>query len=78
MDSRAPPEKLRYTVIYYTCEAVKSADQLQEVINMADTCFRKTGMSHIFPKPHKYAIIESKKVLKKQHLKGEEKCRKSK
>ena len=36
MDSRAPPEKLRYTVIYYTCEAVKSADQLQEVINMAD------------------------------------------
>ena len=29
-------------------------------------------MSHIFPKPHKYAIIESKKVLKKQHLKGEE------
>ena len=36
MDSRAPPEKLRYTVIYYTCEVVKSADQLQEVINMAD------------------------------------------
>ena len=33
-------------------------------------CFRKTGVSHIFPKPHKYAIIESKKVLKKQHLKG--------
>jgi hypothetical protein len=41
-------------------------------------CFRKTGESHIFPKPHKYAIIESKKVLKKQHLKGEEKWGKSK
>ncbi len=36
MDPRAPPEKLRYTVIYYTCEAEKTADQLQEVINMAD------------------------------------------
>ena len=36
MNTRAPPEKLRYTVIYYTYEAVKSADQLQEVINMAD------------------------------------------
>ena len=46
--------------------------------NITVACFRKTGMSHIFPKPHKYAIIESKKVLKKQHLKGEEKCRKSK
>ena len=45
---------------------------------MTITCFRKTGVSHIFPKPHKYAIIESKKVLKKQHLKGEEKCGKSK
>jgi hypothetical protein len=42
------------------------------------TCFRKTGVSHIFPKPQKYAIIESKKVLKKQHLKGEEKWGKSK
>ena len=29
-------------------------------------------MSHLFPKPHEYAIIESKKVLKKKHLKGEE------
>ena len=36
MNTIAPPEKLRYTVIYYICEAVKSADQLQEVINMAD------------------------------------------
>ena len=46
--------------------------------NLSISCFRKTGVSHIFPKPHTYAIIESKKVLKKQHLKGEEKCRKSK
>lgn len=43
-----------------------------------NTCFRKTSVSHIFPKPQKYAIIESKKVLKKQHLKGEEKWGKSK
>lgn len=41
------------------------------------SCFRKTGVSHIFHKPQKYAIIESKKVLKKQHLKSEEKCGKS-
>ena len=49
-----------------------------KAVYLSITCFRKTGVSHIFPKPHKYAIIESKKVLKKQHLKGEEKCRKSK
>lgn len=49
------------------------AETVQEI-----SCFRKTGVSYIFHKPHKYAIIESKKVLKKQHPKGEEKCGKSK
>lgn len=68
-----------------SAEETEQADGLTKTLQIYDgidiikeSCFRKTGMSHIFPKPHKYAIIESKKVLKKQHLKGEEKCRKSK